>query len=86
MSAPESTSGTGAIVGAIIVVIILVVGGLYFWGKQLSTDTDTTDPQLEALQNTSASDEVADIEADISTTELDNLDAELGDIEAELNF
>ena len=34
----------------------------------------------------SGSDEIADLEADLDSTDLDNLDAELADIDAELNF
>jgi hypothetical protein len=33
---PESRSSAGPIVGTIIIVILLVLGALYFWGAQLN--------------------------------------------------
>ena len=33
------TSGTGPIIGVIIIVLLLVLGGLYFWGAQLNRTT-----------------------------------------------
>ncbi len=103
---PAQSSGTpvqagektpmGPIVGIIVIIIVLVVGGLYFWGQRISTSVDENltpeeitikeDTATEALKTQGTSDVVADIEADLSATNLDNLDAELQQIEAELTF
>lgn len=44
------------------------------------------DQQLEALNQQSVSDEIADIEADLSATDLEGLDSELDNIDLELNI
>lgn len=77
---PKSSSA-GPIVGTVIIIIIIVLGGLYFWGKKLAIAP--VDEQTEELQDVSASDAVADIEADLDATDLDSLDADLGNLEAE---
>ncbi len=35
-AAPKRRSGTGPIVGVFIIVLLLVVGALYFWGAELN--------------------------------------------------
>jgi len=45
-----------------------------------------SDDALRALQEVSESDEISDIEADLNLTNLENLDADLGNIDTELNF
>lgn len=37
---PGHKSGAGPIVGVIIIVIVLALGGLYFWGAQLNRETE----------------------------------------------
>jgi hypothetical protein len=90
----------GAIVGIIIVVLVLIIGTLYFWGKELEeasqlppVDETVTgedilnrpDASTEALKEQSDADDVASIDADLSATDFSNLDAELNNIDAELN-
>ena len=33
-------SGTGPIIGVIVIVVMLVLGGLYFWGAQLNRESE----------------------------------------------
>lgn len=87
----------GPVVGIVIIVILLILGGFYFWGAQL-TDTEKEvkitaeeiinqeDTALENLQSQSNSDEIDAIEADLNTTDLENLDSELNAIDLELNL
>jgi hypothetical protein len=112
MPEPQETGKSyGPIVGIIIVVILLILAGFYFWGESLSTNTDLGNPSDTLLINENAnmeedvvedpvieevgtevgaplseSDEIEDIEAELDATDLDNLDAELIDIDAELNL
>lgn len=51
--------------------------------KQTPTSV-TEDPTLDALNDTSSSDEMEEIEKDLRTTELDSLDAEVEQIEQEI--
>jgi len=82
----------GPLVGVIIIVAIIVLGGLYFWGQKLVTGgdmKDTTsepDPKREALESQDSSDEVSSIEEDIENTDFSGIDQELGTIESEFNF
>jgi len=93
----QEEKSTGPLVGIIIVVVVLVFGGLYFWGKQVSENsqieleelpsaseiTNTPDETLETLGTQGTSDEVGAIESDLNSTNLDNLDTEFGNIDDE---
>lgn len=96
MAAPESVNepekkSAGPVFGIIIIVVLLILGGFYFWGTlndsmspaEIEAEIDTA---LESLETQSTSDEVSDIEADLDATLLDDLDKELEDIDLELDF
>lgn len=86
----------GAIIGIIIIVIVLAIGGLYFWGSRLNKLTpsmDTTqnaeqmiaeDTQIQNLAELSPGDDLDSITNDLIDTDLDNLDEELDEIEFNL--
>ncbi len=83
----------GPLFGIIIIVVLIVLAGFYFWAQLGDRDVMTAeeiaaeiDPNLESLESQSLSDEIADIEADLDATGLDDLDMELEDIDLELNF
>ncbi len=44
----ERDDGAGAIIGAIIIVILLVFGALYFWGQTLN---NRNEPAVPLVQN-----------------------------------
>lgn len=67
----DKKSGIGALVGSIIVILILVLGALYFWGGKL----EQTGDEGAALEQ--SSDEVATIDADFGGMETINLDEDL---------
>ena len=82
---PEHESKVGPIVGIIIVIIVLVIGALYFWGERLNkTESDSSqsisaevgDPAVGALEKQSTSDELSSIEQDLNATAIDGLDAD----------
>lgn len=95
-SAMPQTPGAkpvGPIIGVIIIVLVLTLGGLYFYGDQLNRKNsamtpeeiqNTPDDSTMKLQEQSGSDETASIEADLNATDLENLDKELQDIEGQL--
>lgn len=87
---PEEEKSIGSLIGIIIIIAIIVIGGLYFWGKQIN-DAQTPeeimnqpDPQAQSLREQGSSDDIQSIENDLEATQLNNLDAELEDIEQEL--
>lgn len=86
----ENKSSIGSIIGTIVIIAIIILGGLYFWGKRVEEAkirqnlvTDQTS-QSTATMNEAAviktitnSDELGSIEADLNNTKLDNLGAEV---------
>ncbi|HEY4487109.1 MAG TPA: hypothetical protein VJB70_05295 [Candidatus Paceibacterota bacterium] len=91
----NNQNSIGPIAGVVLVIAILAIGGFYFFGKELSQRTEAPsaeeilsapDQALQNLQTQGTSDEVTAIEADLTSTNLENLDAELNTIETELNF
>lgn len=90
---PENKSSIGSIIGTIIVIAIIILGGLYFWGKRIDEarmkeglvsnepveNTQVVDDNMEAnaIMSVSGSDDLNSIEAELKATNLDNLGAEL---------
>jgi len=93
----ESKS-TGSIIAIIVIVVIIIIGGLYFWGQTVNDDTmgskdtiaeeiaSTPDATTEALKQQGGSDAISDIDADLNSTDFGDFDAELQEIDAQLNF
>jgi hypothetical protein len=84
----ENKSSIGGIIGTIIIIAIIILGGLYFWGKRveeakLKQDlvSDTTQPteynEAAAIRSVSQGDDYASIEADLKATNMNNLDSEV---------
>ncbi|MEK7178796.1 MAG: hypothetical protein AAB727_00905 [Patescibacteria group bacterium] len=100
-AAPQKTVehkplAAGPVVGVIIVIIVLILGGLYFLGQRVAREgffeptaeeiQATPDEALNALTEIGTSDEVPAIETDLNATPLENLDAELNSIGKEFSF
>jgi hypothetical protein len=91
----------GAILGLLVVVLIFIVGGLYLWGAMIAKnenqaqveraipnnepETTRANTDRQILDTTSASLEIDAIYADLESTNLNDLDAELNSVEAEMN-
>jgi uncharacterized protein HemX len=73
---PQKNGSTGTVVAAVVILAILVVGALYFW-KERSYQAPDTDQSVESITTQGTSDDTASIEADLESTDVDNLDAEL---------
>ena len=93
----EKTGGrqVGPIVGIVIVVLVLVLGSLYFVGKEANDRANAIDASeilaepdgaLQGLQTQGTSDEIDVIEEDLNSTLLEDLDAELNSVESELEL
>jgi len=65
----------GPVIGTIIILAVILLGGLYFWGNRgnnmYEDENSSTDAELQAIQNQSSSDESAAIEADLNNTRVD---------------
>lgn len=91
MEQQANKSSIGSIIGTIIIIAVIILGGLYFWGKRIeeaklkqelmsdsldSTQTVDTNPDNN-ITKTGSSDELNSIQADLNSTNLNNMDAEL---------
>lgn len=82
-------SGVGSIIGTIIIIAIIILGGLYFWGKRVeesklkeSLVTNTTEPtvttsEATVIKSVSPADDLDSIQADLNTTNLNDLGVEV---------
>ena len=86
----------GQMMGIVIIIVIMVFGGLYFWGARLN-DAQNNNDEIPLILGDDGSnitptettnDSPEDIEADFSTTDIDDLsasiEADLSEIEKEL--
>jgi uncharacterized protein HemX len=88
--AAKEENGVGPIVGVIIILIVIILGGLYFWYKRAHAPAPTdsaavteaaTDAEVSEIMTTSSSDDTASIEADLNNTNTDGLNSQLNAIE-----
>ena len=68
----------GPIIGSIIVIILIILGGIYYWNSTVSNELQKAD--VVPIQNEES---VEDIRANLES-EISNLDMELEEIEAEI--
>lgn len=54
---PQKDSGIGPIIGSIIIIILIILGGLYFWGYVI----DKQKPDLPEKQNGSTNSAEVDV-------------------------
>ena len=74
-------SSIGPIIGAIIILAVIILGGLYFWSERGddSAAPETEDAavaELGVIKEQSSSDETNAIEADLKATQIETLDAD----------
>lgn len=83
-------SSIGSIIGTIIILAVIILGGLYFWGKRIEesklkqdlitqneNDKNTQVNEATVIRSINSSDDLNSIEADLNNTKLDNLGQEL---------
>lgn len=90
----QKDSTVGPLIGSIVIILIVIVGGLYFWGALVTSkkseienqeilQEQTNTVEIEQAAKQSSSDEVDSIEADLQATNIDELDSGIADIEKE---
>ncbi|HEY4494718.1 MAG TPA: hypothetical protein VJC02_01285 [Candidatus Paceibacterota bacterium] len=82
---PQQEKKVGPIVGALIIILVLIIAGLYFFGQKLNTQNPVEEASTESAVITDESEALtatatASQSDDITTLEAD-LDNELKDIE-----
>ena len=65
---PNPENSVGPLVGIVIIVLILVLGGLYFWGERLKAKRDT-DRIKNEIQRTASTTETATEDTPITIPE-----------------
>ncbi len=74
------SSSKGALIGAVIVILLLVAGGIYVAVTKPSPETpDETATTTATTTVATPSDELVDIDADLSAVDVTDLDAALAD-------
>lgn len=78
---PKKENGVGPIIGSIIIIILLVLGALYFYGSIVERRQTQNAPTPALSEST----RVADMESDLNVPELDTVDADMAELEAEID-
>jgi uncharacterized protein HemX len=82
---PEKASTSG-VVGTVIIIALIILGGLYFWGKRINTQKEANaliNQEMQASQEAavieavSTNDDTASLEAELNATQTSDLGAEL---------
>ena len=70
---PAEPKSSGALIGSIVIIVILIIGGIYLWK---TTSTRSPAPEGgEPLDSVGASlSDETDLEADVNSIDLENLD------------
>ena len=88
----NNQSSIGSIIGTIIIIALIILGGLYFWGKRIEEQKATQAAMVgsaeqtivvdnsEAMQikKTSSADDLTSINADLQNTKTTGLAPEVG--------
>ncbi len=85
----ETTSSKGPLIAVIIILALIIIGGLYFLKERNSQMAEIPvvpqrDSMVESLKMQGTSDDVNSIEADLNSTNIDDLDQGAAVIESQL--
>jgi hypothetical protein len=87
-----SKKSYGPLIAVVVILLVIVIGGLYFLGERMSRAPYTPVPQPEStednvtasLKSQGSSDDLDSIEKDLNSTDLDNLDQGAAALQAEI--
>ncbi len=80
MKNPQSDRTIGPIIGSLIIVILLIIGALYFWGQKLNSE-ERAKARIEAAEEKQhdlekkKADDLTSIQADLKATNVTPLSA-----------
>lgn len=78
--ATEQSSPIGPLIGSIIIIILITLGGLYFWANELNRQAQIKserNAQREAIKNIPQADDINSINADLKKEDLGTLKNQL---------
>ncbi len=67
----------GSLVAVIVILAAVIIGALYFWNQRAGVEVMDNTLETETIPAQSTSDATADIDADLNSTDVDNIDAGL---------
>lgn len=70
---PQPSSSAGLMIAVLVILAVLVLGGFYFWSERATVPADT----IPALGEGLPSDNPNDIEADLNSADINNVDYDL---------
>lgn len=80
---PKNQEGSvGALIGSIIIILIIIAGGIYFYNTAEKINHPDNGQNTE--QRNSGSTDVSDIDSELNATTFSEMEAELAEIEAEM--
>lgn len=71
----------GPVAGSIIVILVVLVGGIYFWGSKIAKNNQSAEVENQAM---SAFDDMNSLENNVNLKDLDNQDKELNKLDKEI--
>lgn len=88
METEKNTSDTvGPLIGSVLIILIIIAGAFYLFStiRQKVDSQKETQAKVEEVQS-SDSDEISDIEADINSTEVDSMNEDLESLQVEFQI
>jgi uncharacterized protein HemX len=75
----KPASSAGSLTALIVILVLLALGAFYFWNERAQEGAlkSSENAALESINSQSDSDLEADIEADLNSTDIDNVDYDL---------
>lgn len=70
----------GPVIGSIIVILVVLVGGIYFWGSKIAKNNQTAEVENQA----NASADTNSLEKTVNMKDLDNQDKEFDNLDQEI--
>ena len=74
----QNKSSIGSIIGTIIIIALIILGGLYFWGKRIEETKLTQDLTTSPAETTTDNSEAAIIKSAGSSDDLNSIETDLG--------
>lgn len=83
----KKDSGIGPGIGSLIIIIVILIGGLYYLDSLKSSikEQSNSEEQENVNSDLSESNDVEDLEDDLDSTDVNNLDEDFAEIEAEID-